>query len=94
MTRTLRGMKFISVLPMPEGVFSGLFEDENDSNRKIIAIWSSVEDKSVEIEITSGKATLINTIGETADMKVFTRETKKFINVPLKKRSPAYIKLL
>jgi len=93
MTRTLKGMQFITCLPMPEGVFSGLFSDENDSNRKIIALWSPDEDKSVEIEVTSGKATLINTIGESTDLKVFTRETKKLVNVPLKKGAPVYIKL-
>jgi hypothetical protein len=92
MTRTLKGMKFIKSLPMPEGIYSGLFEDENDRNNTVIAIWSPSEDRSVELEVTSGKTTLINTVGEVTDLKVFTREMKKFVKVQLKKGSLAYIK--
>jgi hypothetical protein len=92
MTRTLKGKKFIKALPMPEGVFSGLFEDEDDNNQKIIALWSPSGDRSIEIEVSSGKATLINTVGEVADLPVFTREMKKFVTVKLKKGSPVYIK--
>jgi hypothetical protein len=92
MTRTLKGMNFIRTLPLPHGVYSGLFEDLNDRNKRVIAIWSPQEDKSIEIEVTSGNATLTNTIGEVSDLKVFTRETKKFVSVPLKKGAPVYIK--
>jgi len=92
MTSTLKGMRFIKCITIAEGVYSGLFEDERDTKSKVIAVWSPTQDKSAEIEVTSGKATLINTIGETTDLKVFTREMKKFVNVQLKKGSPVYIK--
>src|ERR1035437_3609344 len=92
MTRTLKGMKYISSLNMAEGVFAGQFEDEKDKSNKVIAIWCSSEDKRVEIEINSNKATLINTIGEIADLPVLTKDMKKLIYVQLKQDSPVYIK--
>jgi hypothetical protein len=92
MTRTLKGMKFIKTLTMPEGIFSGLFEDEKYPDKKVIAIWSPTADRSVEIEINSDKATLINTVGETSELQVLERETRRFVNVQLKKNSPAYIR--
>lgn len=92
MTRTLKGMKFINSLPMPEGVFSGVLEAENDMNNRVIAIWSPLEDKNVEIEVTSDKPTLINTIGEATDLQVFPKGLKKVVHVQLKKGSPVYIK--
>ena len=92
MTRTLKGMKYIGSLQMPEGVFAGQFEDEVNKNNKIVAIWSSDEDKSVEIEINSDKATLINTIGELSELSILQKDTKKVVNVQLKKGSPVYIK--
>ena len=92
MTRTLKGMKFVHSLTMPEGIYSGLFEDLNDRNKKVIALWSPSEDRNVEIEIPSGKAILINTIGEITELKVNAREMKNFINVQLKKGSPVYIR--
>jgi len=91
MTRTLKGMKFISSLQMPEGVFAGQFEEEKDKNNKVIAIWCPTEDKSVEIEINSNKATLINTIGEISNLAVLTKDMKKIVNVQLNKGSPVYI---
>ena len=92
MTRTLKGMKFVHSLTMPEGIYSGLFEDLNDSNKKVIAVWSPSEDRSLEIEIPFSKAILINTIGEKTELKVNAREMKNFINVQLKKGSPVYIR--
>lgn len=92
MTRTLKGMKFIKSLLMPDGVFSGLFEDQNDRNKKVIALWSPSGDKRVEIEVASDKAAMINTMGEVSGLKVFTRDMKKFAEVQLKKGSPLYIK--
>jgi hypothetical protein len=92
MTRTLKGKKFVNSLQVPEGVFAGQFEDEKDKNNKVIAIWSSKEDKSVEIEINSNKAILVNTVGEINELPVITRDLKKLVNVQLKKGSPAYIK--
>ena len=91
MTRTLKGMKFVKSLTMDEGLFAGLFEDENNSNRKITAIWSPENDRSFEIEISSGKANLINTMGEITELKVVTREMKNFVNVTLKKGAPVYL---
>jgi hypothetical protein len=92
MTRTLKGMKFVHSLTMPEGIYSGLFEDLNDRNKKVIAIWSPSEDRSVEIEIPSGKAILINTIGEVTELNAITREMKNFVTLQLKKDSPVYIR--
>lgn len=92
MTRTLKGMKFLNSPMTDEGVFSGQFEDEKDRNRKVIAIWSPREDKSVEVEVDSDKATLINTIGEMSNLEVYTKGNKKFVNVRLKKGSPVYIR--
>jgi hypothetical protein len=92
MTRTLKGMKFIKTLGMPEGIFAGLFEDEKDPDKKTIAIWSPSADRSVEIEINSDKATLVNTVGESSELKVITKETRRFVNVQLKKKSPVYIR--
>jgi hypothetical protein len=92
MTRTLKGMKFIKTLTMPEGTFSGLFEDGKDKSKKVIALWSPEADRSVEIEITSDKAVLINTIGESGELKVLTRETRRYVTIPLKKGAPVYIR--
>jgi hypothetical protein len=92
MTRILKGMKFIKTLPMPEGIFAGEFEDEKDPDTKAIAVWSPSADRSVEIEISSDKATLINTIGETSELKDLTKETRRFVNVQLKKNSPVYLR--
>jgi hypothetical protein len=92
MTRTLKGMNFIHSLELPHGVYSGLFEDKNDRNIRVIALWSPEDDKSVEIEVASGKAILINTVGEGTDLKIFTRDMKKFVSVELKKGAPVYIK--
>jgi Glycosyl hydrolase family 10 len=92
MTRTLKGMKFIQTLTLPDGIFSGLFEDERDMNKKVIAVWSPSADRNVEIEISADKAVLVNTIGETSELKVLTRETRRFVNVQLKKDSPVYIR--
>jgi hypothetical protein len=92
MTRTLKGLKFIKSLPMPEGVFSGVFEDEKNRNNRVIAIWSPTEDRSVEIEVNSGSAVIINTMGEESELKVTEREMKKFVNVQLKNGSPVYIR--
>lgn len=91
MTRTLKGMKFISTLAMPEGVFTGVFEDPMDKNKRIIAIWSPSEDKNVELEVSSLQVSLINTMGELADLKVTGRDLKKFVSVELKKGAPVYI---
>jgi hypothetical protein len=92
MTRTLKGMNFIKSLSVAEGVYSGLFEDEHDNNSKVIAIWSPSEDKEVAVEVNSDKVKLINTVGEITELKAVTKELKKFVNVQLKKGSPAYIK--
>jgi hypothetical protein len=92
MTRTLKGMKFVSTLPMPEGIFAGVFEEEQDRNNRIIAIWSPTEDKNVELEVNAGKVILINTMGEFTELKVTGRDLKKFVNVELKKGAPVYIK--
>jgi hypothetical protein len=92
MTRTLKGMKFIKTLPMPQGVYSGLFEDINDRNKRVIALWSPEEDKIIETEVPAGKATLTNTVGEVSDLKVYTRDMKNFVSVSLKKGAPVYIK--
>ena len=92
MTRTLKGMKYMSSIQMPEGVFAGQFEDEKNKNNKVIAIWCPTEDKNVEIEIYSNKATLINTIGEISDLAVLTKDMKKIVHLQLKKGSPVYIK--
>jgi hypothetical protein len=92
MTRTLKGMNFIKTLEMPEGVYSGLFEDKTDRNSQVIAVWSPDEDKNIEIQVSSGTATLINTVGEVTNLKVFTKEMKKYVSVQLKKGAPVYIK--
>lgn len=92
MTRTLKGMKYIGNLQMPEGVFAGQFEDEKDKNNRAIAIWCSTEDKSVEIEISTNKAILINTIGEIYELPVLTSDMKKIVHVQLKNGSPVYLK--
>jgi hypothetical protein len=92
MTRTLKGMKFVGTLPMPEGIFAGVFEEEQDRNNRIIAIWSPTEDKNVELEVNAGKVILINTMGESTELKVTGRDLKKFVNVELKKGAPVYIK--
>ncbi len=92
MTRILKGMKFTKSLSLPEGIFSGVFEDEKDSTRKVIAIWSPSEDQDIEIELNSDKAGVINTIGESSDLDVFTRDMKKFVNLKLKAGSPVYIR--
>jgi Glycosyl hydrolase family 10 len=92
MTRTLKGMKFTKILGQPEGIFSGVFEDEKESNKKVIAIWSPSMDRNAEIEIDKGTATLINAIGEISQLKVYSADNRKFVNVQLKAGSPVYIK--
>ena len=92
MTRTLKGMKFIKSLAMPEGIYSGLFEDMGDRNSTVIALWSPSADRSVEVEVNSGNPVLINTIGEKTELSVVTRDMKNFVNVNLKKGSPVYIR--
>jgi hypothetical protein len=92
MTRTLKGMKFIQTLTMPEGIFSGLFADEREPGKKVIALWSPSADRSVDLEINSDMATLVNTVGESSELKVLTRPSGKFVNVQLKKGSPVYIR--
>jgi hypothetical protein len=92
MTRTLKGMKYVSRIQMPEGVFAAQFADEKDKNNKVIAIWCPAEDKNVEIETNSNKAILINTLGEISDLAVHTKDMKNIVQVQLKKGSPVYIK--
>jgi hypothetical protein len=92
MTRVLKGMKFTKSLSLAEGIFSGVFEDERDGNTKVIALWAPFEERDAEIEVNSDKATLINTIGESCDLNVFTRDMKKFVNVKLKAGAPVYIR--
>jgi hypothetical protein len=92
MTRTLKGMKFIQALNMGEGIYSALFSDEKNSTGRVIALWSPSADRDAEVEVNSDKATQINTIGEATDLKVYTRERKKFVTVHLLKDSPVYIR--
>jgi hypothetical protein len=92
MTRTLRSMKFIDSPVLAEGIFSGLFENKSENDKKILAVWSPYADRNIDIEIFSDKATLVNTIGETCDLKVTLRDMKKFVTIQLTKGSPVYIK--
>jgi hypothetical protein len=92
MTRTLRSMKFIDSPVLAEGIFSGLFENKSENDKKILAVWSPYADRNIDIEIFSDKATLVNTIGETCDLKVTMRDMKKFVTIQLTKGSPVYIK--
>ncbi len=92
MTRVLKGRKFIRSLSLPEGIFSGVFEDEKGKNGEVIAIWSPDEERNAEIEVNSDKPILTNTMGESSELKVVTRDNRQFVSVHLKAGSPVYIR--
>lgn len=92
MTRTLKGKRFIKCLNLADGVYAGLFEEEKNKDNKIIAVWCPSEDKNIEMEVSSDKIVLKNTIGEMNAIPVENNGGKKIVHVQLKKGCPVYIK--
>jgi hypothetical protein len=81
MTRLLEGRRMAAQVDAGEGVFAYRFEGQGS----VIAIWSPEGDRTVTLPVAGKRVTLVNTIGESRELRAGT------VKVELHGGAPVYL---